>query len=128
MPGTERTLAAHVSSIGWESDRQTHEILVDVTSEEPLGRVAIGERADAWIELDRHEDAIRVPVSFIARDATGPYCNVDRDGRIARARVRTGIADREVVEILEGVAQGDVVLGPVVAGAELPEGRRWRVR
>ncbi len=128
MPGTDRTLAAHVSSIGWESDRQTHEILVDVTSEEPLGRVAIGERAGASIELDRHEDAVRVPVSFIARDATGLYCNVDHDGRIARARVRTGIADREVVEILEGVAQGDVVLGPVVVGAELPEGRRWRAR
>jgi HlyD family secretion protein len=128
MPGTERTLEAHVSSIGWESDRQTHEILVDVVSAEPLGRVAIGERADAWIELDRHEHAIRVPVSFVARDAIGLYCNVDHDGRIARVRVRAGIADRDVVEILDGLAEGDVVLGPVAVGAELPEGRRWRTR
>jgi HlyD family secretion protein len=128
MPGTDRTLAAHVSSIGWESDRQTHEILVDVTSDEPLGRVAIGERADAWIELDRHEGAIAVPVSFVARDASGLYCNVDREGRIVRARVRTGIADREIVEILDGVAEGDVVLAPVAIGAELPEGRHWRAR
>jgi HlyD family secretion protein len=121
-------LAGRVVDIGWESDRQTHEILVDVAPTHPLGRVAVGQRADVWIELARRERAVRVPVSFLARDAAGPYCNVDRNGRVVRARVHTGIADRDVVEVTSGLTEGDVALRAPTPGDELPEGRRWRTR
>jgi hypothetical protein len=42
--------------------------------------------------------------------------------------VRTGITDRDVVEVVDGLSEGDVVLGALIPGGALPEGRRWRTQ
>lgn len=117
--------AGSVDRIGREVDRQTHELLVDVLLDKPPARVAIGQRADAWIEVDRKKDAARVPASFVRRDAEGAFCWVDRGGRIGRARVTLGLAGVELVEITAGLAPGDTVLDAIDPGASLTEGRRW---
>ena len=117
--------AGSVDRIGREVDRQTHELLVDVLLDKPPARVAIGQRADAWIEVDRKKDAARVPASFVRRDAEGTFCWVDRGGRIGRARVTLGLAGVDHVEISAGLAPGDTVLDAIDPGASLTEGRRW---
>lgn len=117
--------AGAVDRIGREVDRQTHELLVDVLLEKPPARVAIGQRADVWIEVERRRDAARLPAAFVRRDAEGAFTWVDRGGRVARARVTLGLAGREHVEVLSGLAAGDVVLDAPEPGAALPEGRRW---
>ena len=117
--------AGSVDRIGREVDRQTHELLVDVLLDKPPARVAIGQRADAWIEVDRKKDAARVPASFVRRDAEGAFCWVDRGGRIGRARVTLGLAGVDHVEISAGLAPGDTVLDAIDPGASLTEGRRW---
>lgn len=114
-----------VDRIGREVDRQTHELLVDVLLDKPPARIAIGQRADAWIEVDRRRDVVRAPAVFVRRDGEGPFFYVDRGGRIARARVTIGLAGVELVEIASGLAKGDVVLDAKEPGAPLPEGRRW---
>lgn len=114
-----------VRRVGWESDRQTHELLVEVTPSTPLGRVAIGQRADVWISTQTKANVVRVPVAFLQRDAAGTYCDVDRDGRIAVVRVRIGVVGRDVVEIVEGLQVGDTVLASLKPGGTLAEGRRW---
>ena len=124
-PGSNTTTSGIVKRVGWESDRQTHELLVEVTPSAPLGRVAIGQRADVWISTQTKANVVRVPTGFLQRDADGTYCDVDRDGRIALVRVRIGLIGREVVEIVEGLNQGDTVLAPIKPGGTLAEGRRW---
>jgi HlyD family secretion protein len=117
--------AGSVDRIGREVDRQTHELLVDVLLEKPPVRVAIGQRADVWIEVERRRDVVRLPAPFVRRDAAGTFCWVDRGGRITRARVALGLDGREHVEVTSGLAAGDVVLDAIEPGAVLPEGRRW---
>jgi HlyD family secretion protein len=118
--------AGHVDRIGREVDRQTHELLVDVLLEKPPSRVAIGQRADVWIEVDRRRDVTRIPLAFLRRDPAGAHCYVDRGGRVARAPVSLGLVGTEHVEITAGLAPGDVVLDAVDPGAALPVGRRFR--
>lgn len=125
FPGTEAAVDAKVTRIPWEADRQTHEILVEVTPTKLERRVAIGQRADVRIELARR-DALRIPISMIHADDAGPYVFVDRGGRIATARPRFGLSGREHVEVLEGLADGDVLLASPKPGATLAAGRRWR--
>jgi HlyD family secretion protein len=119
------TLKGTVDRIGREADRQTHELLVDVRLDSFPERVAIGQRADVWIELDRKYDVVRVPLSFVRREGQATYCFVNRAGRIARAELTVGLEGQELVEVTGGLAAGDVVLSGADAGAILLENRRW---
>jgi len=126
FPGGGAPVTGKVSKIAWESDRQTHELLVEVLPQTVDRRVAIGQRADVRIELASHADAVRIPLSAIHHDEMGPFVFVDRGGTIAIARPRFGLTGREHVEVLSEVAEGDTLLSPVKAGGTLPAGRAWK--
>lgn len=124
--GESATTSGTVDRIGREVDRQTHEVLVDVLLPEPPAKIAIGQRADVWIALEKHENAVRVPLGWVQREGATTFVWLDRGGRIARASVKLGLSGRDLVEVLEGVAAGDTVLAPSAPGGALTVGRRWR--
>jgi len=126
FPGASAPGAGSVTRISWEADRQTHELIVDVTPDAVDRRVAIGQRADVRIELARAENALRIPLRMIQHDETGAFVYVDRQGSIALARPRFGLTGQETVEVLEGVSEGDTVLAAPSVGGSLTVGRRWR--
>lgn len=103
----ERSFAGRVERIGREVDRQTHEVLVDVTALELPANFAVGQRADVWIEVDRRDDVPRVPRGWC--DAT---CLVAEDGRARTRDVQLGLVGRDAVEVVRGLAPGEVVLPP----------------
>jgi HlyD family secretion protein len=122
----EHAQGGRVDRIGREADRQTHEVLVDVLLEAIPDRVAIGQRADARIELGRTKQALRAPLSFIHREGENAFCFADRNGRIAQVAVRLGAVGAGSVEILAGLRDGDILLDSSKPGASLAAGRRWK--
>jgi HlyD family secretion protein len=125
FPGEPETIAGRVTRIAWEADRQTHELIVEVTPERFDRRIAIGQRADVHIELVRRTDVVRVPTAMIHRDGAGPFVYVDRGGRVAVVRPRLGATGRDHVEVLDGLDEGAPLLGGRDR-APLEPGRRWR--
>jgi HlyD family secretion protein len=125
--GAEGTVlgSGAVDRIGREVDRQTHELLVDVILDKPPARLAIGQRADVWIEVDRRRGVVRLPIAFLRRDPGGAFAWVDRGGRVARVALALGLVSGEHAEVTSGLDAGDVVLDPVDPGGSLGEGRRW---
>ncbi|MDO9280645.1 MAG: HlyD family efflux transporter periplasmic adaptor subunit, partial [Pseudomonadota bacterium] len=113
----ERSFPGTVTRIGREVDRQTHELLVDVAVLELPTNFAVGQRADAWIEVGRRDAVTSVPRGWCTDE-----CVVADDGRVAARAVTFGLVGRESVEVLTGLAPGDIVLAP---GA--PVGKRVRV-
>lgn len=128
FPGADATFAGKVSKIAREADRQTHEILVEVTPERLDRRVAIGQRADVRIALSQREHALRVPIRMVHHDEAGPFVYTDRGGSIALVRPRFGLTGREQIEVAQGLAEGDAILSAPGMRAGLPTGRRWRAR
>jgi HlyD family secretion protein len=128
FPGATTTGTGKVTRIAWEADRQTHEIFVDIKPDKLDRRIAVGQRADVRIELARRPDVLRVSIAMVHRDAEGPYVFVDRSGRIAVARPRLGASGKEHVEITDGLAEGDTVLGSPDPGGVLTAGRRWKAQ
>lgn len=125
FPGTDGSVTGHVTKISWEADRQTHELVVEVTPERLERRVAIGQRADVRVEVGRREDALRVPIRMVHRDETGAFVYADRGGKITLVRAKLGISGSEMVEVLEGLTEGEAVLAAPSAATTLPLGRRW---
>ncbi len=126
FPGGDVPVAGKVTRISWEADRQTHELIVDVTPDRLDRRVAIGQRADVRIELRRRDRVLRVPIRMIHHDDKGPYLYAGRGGRVSVVRPRFGLAGRDHVEVVEGLAERDPVLAAPKAGVELTTGRRWK--
>ncbi len=112
----DRSFPGTVERIGREVDRQTHELLVDVTVLELPTNFAVGQRVDAWIEVGRREGVTSVP-----RGWCEGACAVVEDGVVASREVTLGLAGRDRVEVVSGLAPEDVVLAP---GA--PVGKRVR--
>lgn len=112
----ERSFAGRVERIGREVDRQTHELLVDVAVLELPSNFAVGQRADAWIEVGRSPGALSVP-----RGWCDTACDVVAEGRVTPRAVTLGLVGRDRVEVLDGIGVGDLVLAP---GA--PVGKRVR--
>lgn len=126
FPGDPDAADGTVDRIGREADRQTHEILVDVALESVPDRVAIGQRADVLIETQTLEDVVAIPLQFMMRDGAHAYAYVDEDGRIERRALELGAVGRDAVEVTSGLLAGDLLLRAPLAGAALPEGRRYR--
>ncbi|MFO0726243.1 MAG: efflux RND transporter periplasmic adaptor subunit [Myxococcota bacterium] len=127
FPGAAEPIPGRVSRVSWEADRQTHEILVEVTPERLERRVAIGQRADVRIELSRREGVLRLPSRFLHHDDQGALVYVDDGGRIRVARPALGHSSAELVEVVSGLGEAATVLAPPKTGVRLPVGRRWSV-
>ena len=102
-----KVFPGRVDRIGRQSDRQTHELLVDVELLELPPVFAMGQRADVQIQTRGPERTLRVPLAFLNADGS---IFVDRDGRVRRVNPTLGSKGSEFVEIKMGLAAGDLVL------------------
>jgi HlyD family secretion protein len=111
----ERPMRGTVSRIGREVDRETRELLVDVSFDERPDRLAFGQRVDLWIELARRSEVLRIPAGVVVRvdGREGAYV-LDGDRAQFRA-LELGQRGREFVEVQGGLAATDVVLEARIA-------------
>jgi HlyD family secretion protein len=102
---------------------------IDQTTRLGTARIKIGEPdlvrsgmfAEGEILVDEHE-AIAVPVTAVGSSAEGATVTRITDGLAQRVPVKTGIRDGGYVEIVEGVAEGDLIV--TKAGAFVRDGDR----
>lgn len=63
-----------------------------------------------WIEVEQKSDALLIPTAgLLFRDGM-PYVYVEKQGLARQRPIRIGLADRDRVEVLEGVAPGEKVI------------------
>ena len=96
-----------------------------------LGRVRIalddssavreGMFAEADITVDERETLV-IPVSAVGGSADAPTVFKVTDGKVVQTDVKTGIRDGGLIEIVEGLAKGDLVVAK--AGAFVRDGDR----
>lgn len=95
-------------------------VLVDIAN--PDGRLMKDMTAQVFFVLGRSEDAIIVPVGAVSEGRDGKsYVSVMTDRGPREQEVETGIANRMNVEILSGLAEGDLVVTGVTS-ADAPAG------
>jgi HlyD family secretion protein len=118
-----RWIPGRVDRIGRQSDRQTHELLVDVELLELPPSFALGQRADVSIQTSGVAATLRLPAGWAESDGS---VFVQRHGRVTRVKPVLGFQGSDFVEVKEGLELGDVVLRPVKDGNPLGAGRRVR--
>ena len=119
----DQPLQGKVERLSPKADSETREFLVDVGVAQLPATWAVGQRAEVYIEAGRREGVLVLPQRLIAwRDGTS-WVMIDQDGKARWQAVSIGMKGRESVEIADGLAEGQIVLG-VAPRASLPrEGR-----
>jgi len=106
----DEPLPGHVVRLGRETDAETREFLVDVAIENLPKHWAIGQRADVYIETNRLDDALVVPMNYLVviDGQRGVYI---LDGKKARwSPCELGMQGRESIEVIRGISAGDVLV------------------
>lgn len=108
--GTVERKPANIVALG---SRQVGEVLCTIDNP---GRVLLpGTNVDAHIRTATVANALTMPKECLRRDANGVGVFVLRGGRLAWQPVSTGVASVTRVQVLQGLAEGDVVALPTEA-------------
>jgi HlyD family secretion protein len=114
-------LPGKVVRIAPQADRETREVLVDISIDQMPKIWAIGQRAEVYIETARKENVLVIPQRVVVWRQQQPGVYVIENGRAYWRKIALGIEGRNQVEVKEGLQPGRAVLIP---GSKLPrEGR-----
>jgi len=93
-------------------DPGTRTAVVYIAVDNPRGLLKPGMHARVRVVLDRHEQASVVPLAAVVDTPGGPtvFLVAEEGGSVRQVSVRIGLADRTVVEILNGVGPTDRIV------------------
>ena len=92
-------------------DRSTRTEQVEIDVPNQKLHLAPGMFADVVLQVQKHVDALLVPVQAV--DRTGSHSAVlvvDKENRVAPREIRTGLEDPNTVEVVSGLEEGDRVI------------------
>jgi len=112
----DRAFPGTVIAIGPAVDVATNAGLVRMRLQNADHALKVGMFAEARIHLAVHENALVVPPSAIVRGENGANVYVVTGDTAARTAVKTGIEQRNAIEIVDGVHEDQVVLTSAVYG------------
>ena len=104
--GKVRRVAPYVSAV--EKQARTVDVEAVFDHPEEAGRLLVGYSADVEVVLDTRKDVLRVPTSALLEG--GRVLVVDADNTLVERKLKTGLANWEYTEVVEGLAQGDRVV------------------
>jgi hypothetical protein len=97
----------------------------DILLEDMDPTLRTGMSCNAEIVVAQYEDAVYIPVQAVLRVAGKPTVFVIKDGAIEERQVEVGLDDNNVIRIISGLAEGEVVLmTPPLKSAGIEPGER----
>ena len=106
IPGKVRRVAPYVSAV--EKQARTVDIEVDFEHPENTGKLLVGYSADVEIILANRESVLRIPSAAIQEGSRVLILNTE--GKIEERKIKTGLANWEYTEILEGLTAAERIV------------------
>lgn len=112
--------------LGRQTDRETREFVVDVQVSERPANWAVGQRAEVFIETDRQDDMLTIPLTTLSLREKQEGVFVAEDGIARWKAVTLGVRGRDSAEVREGLSESEIVLLVPTGQPTLTDGRRVR--
>ena len=106
FPGKVKRVAPYVSAV--EKQARTVDIEATFDNPEAPGKLLIGYSADVEVILAVRDDVVRVPTSALLEG--GRVLVTGADGKLEERTIKTGLANWEFTEVLDGLTAGDKVV------------------
>ena len=103
---------SRVASVSPAIDPGSRSIRARVVTDEQVEGLSDGGYVTVWIETDRREDAVTVPMEALVSRGETAYTFVlnPETNLVERREVALGLTGEEGVEVLSGVADGEIVV------------------
>lgn len=101
---------SRVNKIATTNEKGTPVVGVNVRIDKPDQDIFIGVDAKVKIFGEKAEDALLVPVEAVNTGNEGSFCYVLRDQTIQKQMIQTGIASDDVIQVTEGLEEGEQVI------------------
>lgn len=106
FPGKVKRVAPYVSAV--EKQARTVDIEATFDDAKAPGKLLVGYSADVEVILDLRENVVRVPTAALLEG--GRVLVAAKTGKLEERKVRTGLANWEFTEVLEGLDAGERVV------------------
>lgn len=106
FPGKVKRVAPYVSAV--EKQARTVDIEATLDPDQTPPHLLVGYSADVEVVLAVRDKVVRVPTSALQEG--GRVLMAGSDGRLQERQVKTGLANWEFTEVLEGLVVGDQVV------------------
>lgn len=120
----DQSFSGQVARLGREADRETREFIVDVRVLELPENWAVGQRAETYINVGSRENVVILPADLLTNHNGESGVFIAIEGHAVWRPLRLGFRQRGIVEVLDGINEGDVIVTPVNAKASLTDGRK----
>jgi HlyD family secretion protein len=101
--GKVRRIAPYVTAV----EKQARTVEVNFDDPQAAGRLLVGYSADVEVILDVRQDVLRVPSSALLQ---GGRVLLLRDGQLVEQPVKTGLANWEHTEVVQGLQGGERIV------------------
>ena len=104
--GKVKRVAPYVSAV----EKQARTVDIEATFDHPEapGKLLVGYSADVEVILNVRDDVVRVPTSALLEG--GHVLVAAADGKLEERTIKTGLANWEFTEVLDGLTAGDKVV------------------
>lgn len=110
VPGRDRAYEAEIVAVEPRIDAATRSVMARALADNPGGELLPGGFVTVELELAADEHGIVVPSMAVIPTGGGHAVYVARDGKAVETTVEVGVRTEETVQILKGLAPGDVVI------------------
>ena len=111
----DREFNGTVQVVNLAADPQTKKFGIEVTMDNPDQALRPGTFGEVIIEVHSHESALAIPQKAILENK---YVFVAQDGKAAKREVTLGLQNTTLVEVSNGLAEGDLVIAEGNFGLE----------
>lgn len=119
----DRTFEGRISRISPSIDQQSRTLKLEAIVKNPDGTLKPGFFARVTIQTDRKEKVLMVPADSVFKFAGLEKVFVIDNGKVAERVVRSGVRVQDLLEIVEGVKEGELIaksnLGNLQQGREV---------
>lgn len=103
-------ITGEIIAIDPKADQTTHSIHVRGQLANEAFHLKPGEFVRVGLELGKEEDTVLIPQAAVERDGDQNYVFLLIDGIAVRTEVTTGQKEAEMIQILDGVKEGNLVI------------------
>jgi len=110
LDGMDSALPARVEAREPQIDPDTRTLTFKASAPNPGGRILPGAFANVEVSLQEYDAALLIPTEAVVPELNGKSVFLYRNGKAESVTIETGIRRNEMIQVLEGVEQGDTII------------------